>query len=572
MSVKEAVPIAQASPAQTGVVDLALFAPRNESVELLAQWNQYRPVPMARGDDGWWRASATLPDGTYQYRFRVKSLSWFAQGQMVEVGDPYAVQILIDASDDALVRVKDGKRVWVDFQWQHDEVLLPTNDCLIIYEMHIGDFTGTPEHTGTFKLAITKLDYLAQMGINAIELMPIKESFGRQWGYSLRSLFAIEADYGTAAEFCHFVDECHARGIRVIVDGVYNHMHMDAWMAKIDYELWFHRENPDGPDLDFGPKFDYGRREGQAPQSPAMRYVADSIRFMVEKYHIDGIRFDCTSAIANFDVLRELSETAYAKVGVRKPFICIAEHIPEDPAIVGREHGAPMDAAWCDHLGRRLQAVVSRATVSNLSPGDLEGLLQAMDPQRNGYQSPYRMITFLGNHDHKRPMQMIGEDGQAFGEMAFRRMTLGHAILLGMPGIPMIWMGSEFGMPSDKSPDPRPLTWSLLENGDNAALLRFHQRAIALRKDIPALRGDGFQVLLCDQQRMLMIWKRWNEQGSVALLAANVADEPADITIEDSNADDGDWIDRYTDEKFHMAQGKIALPIGKSQVRLLVRL
>lgn len=567
----ETMPVAEASPSAQGVVDLALFAPRNEVVELLAEWNQFRPLPMARGDDGWWRARALLPDGTYRYRYRVKSLSWFADGQMLEVGDPYALEAVAD-SDDAVIRIRDGKRMWVSYDWQHDECPLPTNDRLVIYELHIGDFTGTADHVGTFELAIAKLDYLRDLGINAIELLPIKEFPGRQWGYSLKSLFAIEQSYGTPEDVCRFVDECHARGIRVIMDGVYNHMHMDAWMAKIDYELWFYRNNPDGPELDFGPKWNYGVQDEHLSESPAMKYVSDSIRFMVEKYHIDGIRFDCTVAIRDYDILRKLSDAAYGMVAERKPFICIAEHVPEDPSVAGRERGAPMDAAWCDGLGRRLQAAISGAAVSGLDPCDLDGLVKAMNPSCNQCESAARMITFLGNHDHNRPMQIIGEEGQAFGELAFRRMKLGHGMLMGMPGIPMIWMGTEFGMPSDKSLDPRPLDWSLLNNEDNAGLMKFHQRAIAARHETAALRCGNMQVLLCDCARKLLAWKRWNDEGSVAMVVANLADEDAgEVSLEDSAADDGAWIDRCTDEQLSMSSGKVTVPMGRSQIRLLVR-
>lgn len=562
-------PVANAGPATLGIADFALFAPRNEKVELLAEWNQFRPVAMAKGEDGWWRARAELPDGSYRYRFRVKSLSWFALGQDVEVGDPYALELDHEGSEDAIVRMKDGKRVWVDYQWQHDKVPLPTNDKLVIYEMHVGDFTGSTEQIGTFESTIQRLDYLKDLGINAVELLPVKEFAGRNWGYCLKSLFAVEQMYGRPEELCHLVDECHARGIRVIVDGVFNHMHMDAWMAKIDYELWFHRVNPDGPELDFGPKCNFRELNEQLGFCPALKYVCDAIGFMVEKYHIDGIRFDCTRAIRDFKVLRNLTDCAYHLVADRKPFICIAEHVPEDAEITGRERGAPMDAAWCDYLATVLRSVTALAPQHDVQP-DVELLLKQLDPESNGYGNAFRMITFLSNHDHHRPMQVIGEDGHMFGDAAFRRMKLGHGLLLAGPGIPMLWMGSEFGMPGEKTQEPRPLQWSLLEGKENAELHAFHRTMIGLRKEHAALRSGTFGPLLADRERMVLAFRRWAEDGDEVIVLANAEEKPAgEVRLE--GIADGAWVDALSGEGIDAAGGAMVASLGPSQLRVFVK-
>ena len=564
------LPVADASPQHTGTMELALFAPRNPSVELLAEWNGFKPVPMARGKDGWWRAKAELPDGTYRYRFRVVSRSWFANDQPVEVGDPYALET-DERADDAIVRVMNGRRVWVDYQWRHDTVALPTNDRLVIYELHVGDFAGTTEQAGSFMSTIAKLDYLKDLGVNAIELMPVVDFPGRGWGYSLKSLFAIERSYGTPEQFCQFVDECHARGIRVIVDGVYNHLHPDAWMAKIDYELWFYRQNPDGPEMDWGPKFNYQYHDPDLDLCPARKYVFDAIQFMVEKYHIDGIRFDATKAIANFDVLRELCSYAYEKVSNRKPFICIAEHVPEDPAVTGRDRGAPMDAAWCDHLGHVLHALIGQAPDQDIKPDDLQALVRAIDPHANGYESACRMITFLCSHDQDRLMDFMGAQGKVFGEAAFRRMMLGHALILTGPGMPMIWMGSEFGMPGKRTLDPSPLDWGLFRNPDNAGLHQFCRWVTQLRQGRSSLRGDHFKILLCDQPRMIFAYERASDDGELTVMIANIRDEQAEgVTV--PGMAEGRWRDLGSNEEFAPADGSITLSLQPSQCRLLARI
>src|ERR1700722_12413423 len=126
----------------TGNIEICLFAPYNEEVALISSWNKWQREPMTKGTDGWWRTSAALPDGEHFYKFAVKSKSYFALDQWVEVFDPYGLSITNDEHERTYLGVKDGKRLWVDYQWKHDDMPLPNNDQLVIYELHVGDFSG----------------------------------------------------------------------------------------------------------------------------------------------------------------------------------------------------------------------------------------------------------------------------------------------------------------------------------------------------------------------------------------------------------------------------------------------
>lgn len=552
-------------------VELALWAPYNEDVYILGEWNQFQPQPMTRGDDGWWRINIEPGDGDFKYRFRLKSKSYFQVDKIIDVSDPYALTVDHDGDENAALRVRDGQRVYTLYDWKHDQVPLPTNDRLVIYELHIGDFTGTREKPGTFQGAISKLDYLKDMGINAIELMPVKHMEQRGWGYSLKSLFGVDSMYGSPDDLCAFVDECHARAMRVIIDGVYNHAAAEAFLAQIDYEYWFHRNNPDGPDMDWGPKYNYEHFDANLNVFPARKYVVDSIRFWIDKFHVDGIRFDATAALKNFDVMKELTDAAYAQVDGRKPFICIAENIPENPAITGRDRGAPMDAAWHDWYGRVLQAIASGTEQSGNDPHDVERLRDRLNPATNGYELATRSVNYLGTHDYKRPMEIIGEDGNIFGEAAFRRMKLAHGLMLTSPGIPMIWMGSEFGMPGTKTLDPLPMNWELLQNENNRDLLDYHSRLIHLRHDVAALRGDHFEAVICDTEKKVLVYKRWNQEGSVAIVAANLLDTPVeslDIPLKDFA--DRKWREVTRGQEVRIEGDQIKTGLEGSEVKVFV--
>lgn len=571
-------PPAPAAPEQAGV-ELALFAPYLELVQLMGSWTDWKPVELTKGADGWWRTRAELPDGDYLYKFRVKSKSYFAIDQMLDVFDPYAVSITDDGQENTVLRVRGGKRLDVAYKWLHDDKPLPDNRDLIIYELHVGDFTGghgdhgrgREYEKGQFKHVIEKLDYLRDLGINCIELLPVKEFPGKGWGYTLRSLFAVENSYGPPEDLCRLVDEAHARGIRVIIDGVYNHADADSPLAKIAYEYWFYNPNPDPDYMQWGPKFNYTHFDKNLGVFPARKYVIESIQFWVEHFHIDGIRFDATRALNAFDIMRELADAAYTKIGGIKPFFTVAEHVPEDPAIAGRADGRPMDAAWRDDLARTLQAVTLGREVEGHHP-DVAELCAKLDLSTNGYVEPARAVNFIGNHDFHRILHMLANDAKVFDEAAFRRVKLGTALLLTAPGIPMLWMGQEFGFSSEKSLEPRPLDWTLLKHDRNRDLLQFHQRLLAARREHEALRGGSFQVLLCDRERSLCAYKRWDAAGGVAVVVANLRDEDAgEFQIADAGLEDGRWREVVNEYDAAVTEGVLRDSLGKSEVKVFIK-
>ena len=416
-----------------------------------------------------------------------------------------------------------------------------------------------------------KLDYLSDLGINAVELMPVKEFPGKSWGYNLRSLFAVDSGYGPPEELCRLVDECHGRGIRVIIDGVYNHADADAPLAKIDYEYWFYRENPDPASMQWGPKFNYGHYDPNLKLYPARKYVIESIMFWVEHFHIDGIRFDATRAIGDFNIMREFTDAAFNKVAKRKPFFTVAEHIPEDPAITGYPKG-PMIAAWHDALSNQLRAIAMQREYEGAQPFDLDAIAKILNPATNGYGSGNHVVNFLGNHDHKRILRDIADTVHIFGEAAFRRVKLALGILLTVPGLPMIWMGQEFGAVNPKSLEPQPIDWALLANKDNKDLHDFTANLIKFRREHPSLWSDNFQVVLSDSDRRIFGYKRWNDAGGVVVVVVNFNDNPSgEFIVEKAGLEDGPWREHITNRTFQMTGGQIKDTLEPSQVKIFVK-
>jgi 1,4-alpha-glucan branching enzyme len=561
----------------TAPIEICLFAPYNEAVAVVASWNNWKPDPMTRGEDGWWRISPNLADGEHFYKFAVKSKSYFANGKTLEVFDPYGLSVTNDEHQRTFMCVKNGERLHIEYEWKHDAVPLPNNDKLVIYELHVGDFTGgkgdgvSPRIKGKFQGVIEKLDYLADMGINALELMPVKEFPGKSWGYNLRSLFAVDSSYGSPVELCRLIDECHARGMRVIMDGVFNHAEADAPLAHIDYEYWFYRENPDPECMQWGPKYDYSHYDENLKLFPARKYVLESIRFWVQHFHIDGIRFDATRAINEFDIMREFTDAAFQMVDGRKPFFTVAEHVPEDPAICGYPVG-PMVACWHESFAKQLQAVATRHERDGAQPWDMDSLARHMNPAENGYTTGNHIVNYIGSHDQDRILKQLADYSSTFDDAAFRRVKLATALMMTSPGLPMIWMGQEFGAANPKSLDPEPIDWSLMKNQRNSDLQKYTTGLVRLRRDTPALCNDHFEAILKDTDRHLFAYKRWNGAGAVLVVVANLEDTPAgEFTIAGAGLEDGSWHEYLFNYDTEIRDGTLKDTLGPSEVKIFIK-
>jgi 1,4-alpha-glucan branching enzyme len=560
---------------QTKGIEFRLFAPYNEEVALLGSWNNWQRIPMSKDDKGWWHTWVPLSDGEYTCRFGLKSKSYFMVDQWVEVADPRAARLTMEFPEAACLTVKNGKRVVTTYQWKHDDKPLPSNDALVIYELHVGDFSGGPgddqdgKPKGRFQNVIDKLDYLAELGINAIELMPCNEFPGeRSWGYNPRSIFAVENNYGTPDDLCRLVDECHGRGIRVIHDGVYNHSEDKAPLTQIDYTYWYYRDNPDEPYNRFGPKFDYEHFDENLNVFPARQHVRDAILFWIDNFHIDGIRFDATYLIKHHDFLGWLHSEIFQHIK-GKPFYTIAENIPQDPSIAGPN--GPLDAAWHENFAQQLMSTVIGLPNDGRQPFDIDGLINVLDPRKDGFGGAYNVVNYIDNHDRERIMWELGNIAHLFDEPAFRRNKLGISLLLTAPGDPMIYMGQEFGESAAKTTDWQRIDWSLLQNERNADLKRYYSGLIFLRKTNRALQSNTFEAIDCDRERAILGFKRWDDGGGVVVVVANLRDVFAGEIKVGNWPGDGKWHEYHNNYDVEVQGGILTDSLAESEVKIYVK-
>lgn len=520
----------KSQPRQPGTarIELTLLAPNNLEACVKGSFSDWKDVPMQKGDDGRFRVQIDLADGTYPYRFKVRSKSWFFEpDQWVELVDPYATA-LDPKAENGILTIAGGRRVVDTYVWKNDDKPLPPNQQLVIYEMHLADFTGG----GRFLDLIEKLDYLVELGVNAIELMPIKDNPGRySWGYNPRHFFAVDTDYGTSEDLKHLVDECHGRGIRVFIDGVYNHAETSSPLTQIDHDYWFCHEAKD-KEFNWGPEFNYEFHDERIDLWPARQYITDTVGYWVREYHLDGIRYDATRQIDNFDALRSFVHAADEAAGPR-PFYNVAEYVPQNPAVTNLD--GPMDAAWHDNF---YHCMIEHLTHDTF---DMERLKSVIDGRREGFGAAVNIVNYCSNHDHNHVLADLGDKGM-FDEVAFAKRRQGAILCFTALGVPLLWMGEEFGEFQYKTEGESHLHWELLDSERNRGLFQFYQLIIRLRTTHPALFGDNIDFFYEHVENRVLGYLRWEGEDGIIVLA-NLGGNA--LTADIPNFPPGKWVSLF---------------------------
>lgn len=539
-------------------MEFSLFAPRVASVALIGSWTG-APLPLQRDGDGTWRRTVDLPDGRHQYRFRLPSRSSFLAGQIVDVTDPFARLVNESDGDAGVVVIAGGRDVTTAYDWRHDHVPLPQDDHLVLYELHIAEFGVKDGALGTFATVIERLDYLRDLGVNAVELMPIAAfPTDRSWGYNVRHACAVENAYGSPQDLKRLIDECHARGMRVLLDVVFNHTEAESPLTKIDFDYWY-RDSAEGERY-FGPKLDFehvddtlvidGRRV-----MPARAYGLAVATYWVREHHIDGYRLDATSVLDNFDFVAALRDACKSLAG-QKPFYVVAEHLPEDPAIAGP--GGPADGAW----HQRFEHAVVQTLLTDGENAD--EVLAALQPRNHGYVSPARVVNFVESHDEPTLMQRLDEAGIT-GAGAFRKVKLAASLLFTAVGNPMLYQGQEFGGGRPRSLEIRPLQWAFLEADYGVQLKEHHAFLAWLRRSCPALTSEALTAL--HNHAGVIAYQRGSGEAAV-IVVANLRDteQRAEIAMPD-----GRWREATGNVVVEVQNGRAQETLPPSGAKIYVR-
>ncbi|MGH9467464.1 MAG: malto-oligosyltrehalose trehalohydrolase, partial [Terriglobales bacterium] len=413
-----------------------VWAPGAASMELERDGKR---EPMVQAPGGWWRAAAELPHGA-DYRFCPEGGP--------PLPDPRS-RWQPNGVHGASRSFDPDRFAWTDAGWHP-----PAWASAIVYELHVGTFT--PE--GTFDAAITRLDHLVGLGISHVEIMPVAEFSGeRGWGYDGVALFAPHHAYGGPEGFQRLINACHARGLAVLLDVVYNHL------------------GPSGNYLaSFGPYFTgrYATPWGEAlnfdgPESDGVRaFFLANARYWLCDFHLDGLRLDAVHAIADTSARPFLEDLARAvrrwEAETGRAMVLVAESDANDPRLSAPPlaGGCGLDAQWDEDFHHALHAVLTGERTGYFSDFGSLGALAAT--LRRGFYLDGRYSVFRRRR-HGRPFR--GSDGarlvmyaqnhdqvgnRAKGERLSRmvspgRLRIAAVLTLLSPGVPLLFQGEEWG-------------------------------------------------------------------------------------------------------------------------------
>jgi maltooligosyltrehalose trehalohydrolase len=470
--------------------------------------------------------------------------------------------------------VDPAEHAWQDHAWTGRQLA-----GSVIYELHVGTFTAD----GTLDSAVDRLDHLVDLGVDLVELLPVNAFNGtHNWGYDGVLWYAVHEPYAGPAAYQRFVDACHARGLGVIQDVVYNHLgpsgnylpEFGPYLREDSANTWGASVNLDGPGSD-----------------DVRRYIVDNALMWLRDYHVDGLRLDAVHALADtraVHVLEELAQEVDAlSAHLGRPLGLIAESDLNDPRLYTPRAagGYGLAAAWNDDFHHVLHVALTGETsgyygdfgpVSAIARVLVHGYFhdgtfssfrgrthgRAIDTRTT---ETWRLVAFAQDHDQ------IGNRAagdRLTAQLDRDRLAIAAVLLLTSPFTPMLFMGEEWaaatpwqfftshpepdlgektaasrfdefarhGWDPGTVPDPQDpatfarsrLDWSELDRPDHAAMLALYRNLLALRRSRPELtdpRFDRIAVECDDAERWIVV----DRAGIVT--AANLSEHPRTVPL-----------------------------------------
>lgn len=502
-----------AIPTEAGVA-FRVWAPHADAVSVVGDFNEWTAGKhsLSSEHNGYWYGFVADAQVGDEYKFALT-----AGDTVLQRVDPYALEVTNSV----------GNGVIYDhsvFDWGDDVQRIPGHHELVIYEMHIGSFYDTDENNpGTFKLALEKLRHLRDLGVNALQIMPIAEFAGDfSWGYNPAHIFAVETIYGGPNGFKEFIKTAHAEGFAVILDVVYNHFgpsdldlwQFDGWSENGKGGIYFYNDHRSTtPWGDTRP--DYGRGE-------VRQFIYDNAMMWLRDYHVDGLRFDMTPYIhtvgGGYDEIPEgWSLMRWINESVREQFpgrILIAEDMHKNPAISQHGNGgAAFHAQWDSAFVHPVREAV---TVADDGHRDLGSVATALNTKYN--DDAFQRVVYSESHDEvangkaRIPSEVDAADPE--GWHAQKRSTAAAALVFTAPGIPMLFQGQEL-LQGEWFRDDVPLDWQ--HNTDFRGIVRCYSDLVDLRRNVrgttKGLSGHHINVFHLNDHDNLMAFQRWADHG-----------------------------------------------------------
>ena len=499
-----------------GSVTFCLYAPNKGNVMLVGEWDDYRMLAEnvmnyqgAANDRYFW---LTVPAGTIdmdkQYGY------YFIVDDNIYVADPYA-KLILDPWNDKYInqdyeRYPDLKPFPTGkvnefaiavfhgngdgYQWEVTDFEAPAKEDLVIYEMLLRDFTDEQ----CLESAMTHLDYLQALGINAIELMPIMEFDGNNsWGYNPNFYFAPDKYYGTSTMYKTFIDECHKRGIAVILDIVFNHTWGQHPWCKMYWDATNNRPTADSPFYNDVAPHNWSVGNDWKIESEHVRgYLCDVLQYWLEEYHVDGYRFDLAKGLGDSDsYANDYDASAHnaSRIANMQGFMdAMWEVNPDAYAIFEYFVATSEENAIANYGGmswKNLNSAYRQAAMGWQENSSFRGMWTGDENRPFG-----STVGYMESHDEERmgASQLMYGNGMLSSTLAFRMRRLGSnaAFALLVPGAKMIWQFGELGYDisgGNGDTDPKEPHWEYYDNAQRKGLYDTYVKLLQIRRYNPDL-------------------------------------------------------------------------------------
>jgi len=583
-------------------VTLVLLAPEKNSVYAQGDFNDWQidtdyklKRNTASANDPWARYWVTItgltPGVEYAFQYIIDEELYLADPYTDKILDPFHDSWITEETYPDLKEYPQGKTTGIvsvletgqeEYQWQVPNFEAPKNTDLVIYELLMRDFIDAHD----FKTLTDTLSYLKDLGINAVELMPVSEFEGNDsWGYNPSFYFAVDKYYGPKNDFKEFIDVCHENGIAVIMDIVLNHAFGQNVMAQMYWNEdqnrpaannpWFNEQSPN-QSYHWGSDFNH-----------ETQYTKDFIdrvnTYWLEEYNIDGFRFDFTKGFTNtsgdgwaydqprINILKRMSDVIWES---NPDAYVILEHFTDGNEEKNLANYGMM--IWGNHNHNYMEAAMGWNAESNFS---------GISYLNRGYNDPH-LVAYMESHDEERMMAKNLAYGNASDSYniqelhtALKRIELVGVFFLTVPGPKMLWEFCELGYdyhinyPGDIGGDdnrltPKPIKWDYYGDWNRRSIYYVYSYLNKIRVEEPAFETEDFTLSVSGAMKKIHL----NHSSMNVTIVGNFDVETGDI--DPAFQHDGWWYDYFAGDSIQVTDvnADIQLEAGEYHIYTDVKL
>lgn len=563
-------------------VGLVLFAPNKQYVFAIGDFSDWRldekfMMNRTPNDSIYWVGIGSLtPEKEYIFQYYIDGELRIADPYTEKTSDPNDKYISNDTYPN-LIQYPEGKTTHIasvlqtgqgDYAWKHDNYEKPDKQDLIIYELLVRDFIANHD----YKTLTDTLNYLDSLGINAIELMPVSEFEGNEsWGYNPSFYFAPDKYYGPKNDLKAFIDSCHSRGIAVIMDMVLNHSYGQSPLVRMYFDSNLNQPTADNPWYNTqSPNSTYSWGYDFNHESEYTKEFVDSVTsYWLEKYKMDGFRFDFTKGFTNtagegwaYDasriaILKRMADKIW---DVNSSAYVILEHFTDNTE--EKELSDYGMLIWGNINGEYINASVGNS--SDISWGSYK---------ERGWTSP-SLISYMESHDEERLMYKNLTEGNSYSgydikelETALQRIELAANFFIPIPGPKMIWQFGELGYDISINYDDcrvcnKPIHWEYFENEYRNRLYKVFKILNELKQKYNVFLTSDYSLTQEGDTKELLL----NNSEMDVVVIGNF-----DLTtnyVNTSFPHTGDWYELYTGDTLSVNHSEEMISLKAGEYRL----